>query len=80
MLCELASKVEGGCMSACFHMASRARTRAAESYRMAVSSTVFLGGLDWFLEKNLTGFNLILAGFYWSWTGFERGKLTCFYG
>ena len=27
---ELVSKVEGGCMSACFHMASRARTRAAE--------------------------------------------------
>ena len=26
---ELVSKVEGGCMSACFHMASRARTRAA---------------------------------------------------
>ena len=33
---ELVSKAEAGCMSARFHMASRARTRAAESGKMAV--------------------------------------------
>ena len=51
---ELVSKVEGGCMSACFHMAP-----AAESYRMAVglgqakvgpALGLFLkGGFDQFL-------------------------------
>ena len=35
-------------MSACFHVASRARTRAAQSYRMALS----LGQA----KVNLTGF------------------------
>ena len=34
----LVSRVEGGCMSARFHMASRARTRAAEICSIAVGS------------------------------------------
>ena len=50
---ELVSKAEGGCVSAWFHMASRARTRAAESYRMAVglgqAKVHIPGKFDWLL-------------------------------
>ena len=45
---ELVSKVEGGCMSTCFHMAS-----TAESYRMAVglgqAKVQISREFDWFL-------------------------------
>ena len=61
---ELVSRVEGGCMSACFHIA-----RAAESYRMAVSlgqakvqiSMQFdwLGGNFAGFWKDLTGVGLV---------------------
>ena len=37
---ELVSKLAGGCMSARFHLASRARPRAAESYRMVGQAQV----------------------------------------
>ena len=67
---ELVSKLEGGCMSARFHLAPRARTRAAESYRRAKrrpllgnSTSFFWGGLlpvssgfDRYLDGSLTGF------------------------
>ena len=53
-------------MFECFHMASRARTRAAESYRMAVS----LGQA----KVNLTGFE---GGFGRSWACF-KGDVTGF--
>ena len=83
----LVSKVEGGCMYACFHMASRARTRAAESYGMAVSlgkakvhiSRIRLvsgGNFPGFWKDvfrgDLTGFSAS-SGFDRSWIGFERG-------
>ena len=42
---ELASKLEGGGMSARFHLASRASTSAAESYRMAKRRCKILGTL-----------------------------------
>ena len=72
---ELVSKVEGGCMPACFHMASRATTRAAESYRGAVSLGQakvqvsrefdgFLGGMLLFLEGEFDrGFARLEGGF-----------------
>ena len=61
---ELVSKVEDGCMFAFFHLASRPRTRAAESYRMEVilgSEGAISREFDWFLASGgefgkLTGF------------------------
>ena len=57
---ELVSKLEGGCMSVCFHVASRSRTRAEESYRMAVGlsqAKVHISRtFDWFLGGNFAGF------------------------
>ena len=46
---ELGCKVEGGCMSARFHTASWARTRAAESYPRCK----FVGNFSWFVGATL---------------------------
>ena len=56
---ELVSKVEGGCMSVCFHMASRDfagfwRELTCFGDGLTGFSTGFLTGVDRILEGNLT--------------------------
>ena len=74
---ELVSKLEGGCMSARFHLA---RARAAKSYRMAGQAQVQIAREFAYL------FGGILPVSRGSWTcfqgGFDRldGSLTGFYG
>ena len=65
---ELVSKAEAGRMPTRLHMASRARTRAAESYRMAVG----LGQAKVHISRD---FDLVSGWVHQSWTGF-RGRLT----
>ena len=65
---ELVSKLAGGRMCARFHLASRAKPRAAEIYRMVGQAQVQISTvLDSFFVGILTG------GFDGSWTCFQRG-------
>ena len=62
---ELVSKLASGRMSARFHLASRARPRAAESYRMVGQAQVqisrVLDGFDGF-SRDLTGVGPVFRG------------------
>ena len=74
---ELVSKLEGACMSACFHMASKARTRAAESYKMAVglgqAKVQIRREFDWLLGRgDLTGLDGKLTGSRSDLRGFDQ--------
>ena len=51
---ELVSKVEGGCMSTCFHMASTAEYRMAAGLGQA--KVQISEEFDWFLGAKVAGF------------------------
>ena len=50
-----ASKLEDGCVSARFHLASRARTRAVESYGVGQAQVQFLVSLTFFGDASFKG-------------------------